>query len=223
MGIGLSKNNKTEIKCQKYAKIYINIFLELNDISHIKKINKVLDFSSLLEDYYNKYKNDDYLFCHNFYSNYKKLKMTNINDDSEVAVITRNIIYIIRKLMLEQQKVITDDFNKIEIYDKNYKDQNNKIADLNHSLLLETSKINDAKLYDISNISKNIINLREELSFNMNNKIKFEDNFNKKKQLKNKLTNILLFLGCTDHLIENDTLVEELYLSVNDENFINKN
>lgn len=119
-----------------------------------------------------------------------------INFDSEIGAKTKNVIFYIRNLMIEQKQII---FDKVNFIDKNYNDIENtkKMAELNDLLMIENQKIDNANLNEIEVISKNISNLRNilaPLKFNFEMKTKNE------KILKIQFANIFLFLENTNHL-----------------------
>lgn len=219
------KKIKNNIKEEALAKSFLSNLLRRRYISHVTKIVKVHDFFDPFGPVGSSYS------CHSFNScfdvNYSLYEYETTDINSDLAIKVKNIICILRVLIMEHCKLIYDSINTIDISIKNYNEieNNNNIEELNKLLKIENSKINTVQLDDISLICENIFILREKLDFLENNRNKFRKEIEDKNELKIQLTNIYLFLKCTDHLfLENNCnpkIITNLTF-INDENTISE-
>lgn len=232
MGSGSSTVNQLEVKAEENIEIEskktqnnINYFAETFLINLLKNsevfcvtkiftVSDFIDFCSMIntsnysESLINKllyyYNSNSYNMC-----NINEYVKININSDFEIGKMTKNIIFSIRNLMLEKKEIILKNVNTIDIFVKNYNENQNteKITKLNELLRIEKTKIDNAKFDDISTICKNISNLSENLKPFENNIIKFDSKIEYKKQLKIQFTNISLFLEYTNHLFSENQMI----------------
>lgn len=195
----IEKNKSTEIDL---AQIFFDLFLKITNILCIAKIIKVSDFTDLLSNKIND------LYFKTVLLNFYEISTINngfsfyeyhINSDLKIAKKTKNIIRIVRNLMIEKNNFI---INNVNAFNENYNEieNNKKITELNELLKIENSKLIDAQFNDISAICENINNLRNILEPFENNKFQFEKRIKEMKMLKITFTNISLFLKFTDYL-----------------------
>lgn len=157
--------------------IFLKYFLKLNTISFFGKINSISDILNLFNNI------PEMLSSFNKYINFSNSKNLIVND--------RTIIRNLRNLLERQIEIIFDHKNT-------YGKDNSKVLELNDLLNIETLKIKNAQLNEISNICKNINNLQNELLF-----------YENKILLKIQLANIYLFLLSTDHFKEETEILLE--------------
>lgn len=179
MGSNSSKNDEIEIDqididMQQYnfATIFFNIFINRTDVITITKIDTVSDFGNLCKFI----EGSKSKTLQNLYGTYDHKPMN-------IGKKTKNIIYFIRKMMIERQKNIINNLDEIEYF--NEVENSKKIANLRKLLIIEHSKMS------------NFLKLSRELCSLMQKQSKFEN----REILKNNFLNISLFLECTNHLI----------------------
>lgn len=161
-----------KFKETEFAKLFFEYFLNKTDIFNISKIINVLDFINLhklIEK--NNFLTNQFLHFYSISSNFEK----EINFNSNIGAKTKNIIFYIRNLMIEERQIIFDSISTIDLFNENFNEARNteKIIELSELLIIEKLKIENAQLNDISYICDNIINLRDKLTPFENAKIKF--------------------------------------------------
>lgn len=212
----------TASSSQKYfIDIFFDYFLKKTDIYNMTKIVKIIDFINLGPDYddysiYIAYKNS-IINMYGINNDNIQYEMIDINSNSSIGKKTKNVISIIRNLMIKERVKILNDINSIDVSNKKFNQNENleEINELTKLLEIENSKIDGIELKNISNISENISNLNNKLYILKNNIKTFNDGVIKRKLFVIKSINISLFISSTNYLFPNEVIPDvENYLNV---------